>query len=375
MRRAGRHRVGVRLSDQRTVGFAARTRARAIARRRRATAAFVILALVAAAALVLAREARPAPGPPPKVFAFVSRLEGAELERLERVGARIDVVAPNWYSLDPASGLLRAPIRGDADALLQTALEHGVRMWPTVNALTGGSEAWTSPAARGRIVASLRAAALGPGASGVTLDMEELRPHQRAAFSALIEEAAAGLHQVDRKLAVYVPRPGPGEGASYDWRAIARHADLLLASGYNEHWAGGRPGPISTSKGFDAVTERALKLAGKRKAVPTLGAFGYRWPRSGRGSLISTTDAERLRGQRSHTRRDGAERFRAGGDTVVYETAAGLRARARAARAAGARWIGLFSLGREPARFWHDFETSRGKEDDVRDAARRARRR
>lgn len=319
------------------------------------------VAVIAAASLALACEARPAPGPPPKVFAFVSRLDGAELERLEQVGARIDVVAPNWYSLDPASGLLRAPIRGDADALLQTARRHGVRVWPTVNALTGGSDAWTPPEARARIVASLRAAALGPGASGVTLDMEELRPRQRAAFSALIKEAAAGLHAVDRKLAVYVPRPGPGEGASYDWRAIARHADLLLASGYNEHWAGGKPGPITTSKGFDAVTKRALELAGKRKAVPTLGAFGYRWPRNGRGRLIATTDAQRLRGDRTHTRKDGAERFRAGGDTIVYETAAGLRARARAARAAGARWIGLFSLGREPERFWDRFATARGE--------------
>jgi spore germination protein YaaH len=326
----------------------------------RLTLVLVAAALVAAAAVMPGR-AEPAPGPPPKVFAFVSRLDGTELTRLERVGMRIDVVAPNWYTLDHETGLLRAPLRGDADALLQTARRHGVRVWPTVNALTGGSEAWTPPAARTRIVASLRAAALGPGASGVTLDMEQLRPHQRRAFSALVREAAARLHAVDRKLAVYVPRPGGGEGASYDWRSIARHADLLLASGYNEHWSGSRPGPITSPAGFEAVTERALRLAGKRKAVPVLGAFGYRWPPRGRGELISSADAQRLR-ERTNTRgvrADGAERFRAGTDTVVYETAAGLRARARAARAAGARWIGLFSLGREPAHFWDGLLTAR----------------
>jgi hypothetical protein len=57
--------------------------------------------------------------------------------------------------------------------------------------------------------------------------------------------------------------------------------------------------------------------------------------------------------------RDGSARFRLGADTVVYETAAGLRAGASAARAAGARWIGLFSLGREPARFWRGLVTAR----------------
>jgi spore germination protein len=321
---------------------------------------FVAVALVAAATAMPGR-AEPAPGPPPKVFAFVSRLDGAELTRLERVGLRIDVVAPNWYTLDHATGLLRAPLRGDADALLQTALRHGVRVWPTVNALTGGAPTWTPPAARARIVASLRAAALGPGASGVTLDMEQLRPDQRRAFSALVREAAASLHAVDRKLAVYVPRPGPGEGSSYDWRAIADHADLLLASGYNEHWSGSRPGPITSAAGFEAVTERAVRLAGKHKAVPVVGAFGYRWPRRGRGELISSAEAQRLRERTNapRERADGAERFRAGTDTVVYETGAGLRARARAARAAGARWIGLFSLGREPAHFWDGLQTAR----------------
>lgn len=318
-------------------------------------------ALTAAAVAVLAKPAEPKPGPPPKVFAFVSRLGGAELERLERVGARIDVVAPNWYTLDHETGLLKAPLRGPADELLEVAGRHGVGVWPTVNALTGGSAAWTSPQLRERIVASLRAAALGPGATGVTLDMEELRPDHKRAFSALIREAAAALHAVDRKLAVYVPRPGPGEGASYDWRAIARHADLLLASGYNEHWAGSRPGPVTSRKGFEAVTQRAVEQAGKRKAAPVLGAFGYRWPGAGRGQLISSDDALRLRRKSGarRTRSDGAERFRVGGETVVYETAAGLRSRARAARAEGARWIALFSLGREPVHFWDGLRTDR----------------
>ncbi len=307
--------------------------------------------LLAAVALATGPEQQRKPGPPPKVFAFVSRVEGAEIARLKEVGLRIDVIAPNWYTLDVRSGNLATPLRTNADPLLVTALERGVRVWPTVNALTGGARRWERRAVRTRIAASLRAAALTPGVSGVTLDMEELRPGQRRRFSALVREAAAGLHAVDRKLAVYVPRPGPVAGAAYDWRALARHADLLLASGYNEHWAGGTPGPITTARGFDDIVERALDAGGRRKAVPVLGAFGYRWPAGGQGQLISTSDAEELP-------RGG--RVRAEADTVVYNTGAGLRARARAARAAGARWIGLFSLGREPARFWRGLQTARG---------------
>jgi spore germination protein YaaH len=295
--------------------------------------------------------------PPPKVFAFVSRHGGAELERLSRVGARIDVVAPNWYDLVPDSGMLRAPTGSDRERLLDIAQARRVRVWPTVNARTRGSQEWETPVARARIVASLRAAALAPGASGVTLDMEELSYDQRDAFTTLVREAASALHAADRRLAVYVSRTG----AEYDWKALARHADLLLAAGYNESWAGSRPGPVTTPKGFEEVVDRSLKAAGRRKAVPLLGAFGYRWPRTGRGELIASDDALRLRrrlrvhGQRSN----GNERFTSGGDTIVYATAAGLRARWSEAASAGVRWIGLFSLGREPEHFWDDLETAR----------------
>jgi hypothetical protein len=305
---------------------------------------------VAAAMTVGGGDRRAMAAPPPKVFAFVSRVGGAELVRLERVGLRIDVIAPNWYTLDAATGELVTPLRGDADALLDAARARRVRVWPTVNALTGGSRAWESAAVRARIAASLRAAALSPGVSGVTLDMEELRGDQRAAFRALVREAAASVHGAGRKLAVYVPRPGPVAGRAYDWRAISRAADLLLASGYNEHWAGGPPGPVTTAAGFDVVVRRALGSAGARKAVPVLAAFGYRWPAGGRGQLISTRDAERLP-------RGG--RLRDGGDTVHYNSTARMRAQARAARAAGARWIGLFSLGREAEGFWKGMATAR----------------
>jgi hypothetical protein len=315
-----------------------------------------LAALTGVAATLAAR--RDPPHPPPRVFAFVSHRGGAELRRLERVGARIDVVAPNWYALAPATGLLRAPSGRHTGELLKLAAARGVRVWPVVNARTGGSGAWTPAPARARIVASLRAAALGPGAQGVTLDMEELTPTQRPAFTALVREAAAALRRVDRRLAVYVPRTA----RAYDWRALADAADLLLAAGYNESYAGSRPGPITTPRGFDAVVERSLRSAGRRKAVPLLGAFGYRWPRHGRGELIATDDALALRRRtRAHTRHaDGHERFRAGSATVIYQTAAGLRARWRDARAAGAGWVGLFTLGSEPAHFWDGLETRRG---------------
>jgi hypothetical protein len=314
--------------------------------------AAMLLALAATAGLAFAllRDAGPGagigppaprPGPPPRVLAFVSDLGGAELRRLRQVGDRLDVVAPNWHGVSLSSGAFSGP--GRDPALLRVARGHGVRVWPVVNAI-GGGRFLTDPAARGRLVEQLTRLPRAHGYAGVTLDFEEFPVAERDDFTALVAEVGAELHARGQRLAVYVPR---GSDA-YDEAALARLADLVLASGYNEHWAGGPAGPVATLDGFAAVSRRAVGIAGE-KAAPVLGAFGYRWPAGGgTATMISSVEAEALR-----ARIGGAPgAFAADGDAVHYATAADLRAQLRAAREARAHWVALFSLGREPAGFW-----------------------
>ncbi len=332
----------------------------------RRSAAVAAVALLAALATMFAR-ACVAPSetmedlpPPPRVFAFVSGLGGAELARLRSVGHRLDVVAPNWFALDVASGRVRGG-GPHTERLRRTANAAGAAVWPVVNARMGEAPtilgtAWRERAAQG--VASLAAEA---GYAGMTLDVEELAPEHGPAFTALVQRTAALLHGQGRRLAVYVPRPFTRFGAAYDWPALAAAADLVLASGYNEHAPGSRPGPVATAGGFATVLEHAAAVS-RTRVAPTLGAFGYRWPRGGgRGKLVSTTTAGRLRRQcrLRGARKDGAVRFTCRGGVVVYESQSGLVARALAARRAGFRWLALFSLGREPAGFWRHVATAR----------------
>jgi hypothetical protein len=85
----------------------------------------------------------------------------------------------------------------------------------------------------------------------------------------------------------------------------------------------------------------------RSKVAPTIGAFGYRW--SGGGArMVSSADAERRWPVRAEL---GSANGRSEAGTW-FESAEDLWAREQAARRAGARWTGLFSLGREPERFW-----------------------
>jgi spore germination protein YaaH len=295
-------------------------------------------------------EARP---PTPCLFAFVSRVEGdRHLERLRAAGRRVSVAAPNWYLLDLPGGRVSGAVDGRVRRL---ARRERIAVWPVVNARLGFGPALERGAARTRAAVAIARLARREGFSGITLDMEEIDPAQRAEFSAFVRDVARRLHRAGRWLAVYAPRRTAARvtrsAAAYDWTALARAADLVLASGYNEHAAFTRPGPVTTTRGFRDVLRYAARVS-RRRVAPTAGAFGYSWPLGGGpGRLVASHEAERLRvGAPQGSRRvGGARTYVSGGRRVWYETAAGLAERSRAARRAGFRWLGLFSLGREPA--------------------------
>ncbi|MGA9857668.1 MAG: hypothetical protein WBQ18_07375, partial [Solirubrobacteraceae bacterium] len=299
------------------------------------------------------------PGPPPRVFAFLSRAGGSELTHLRRFGSRISVLAPNWYELQQSTLTLTG---GPTPQVVALARQDGIGLWPVVNAqLTSGAVLATAPA-RARIAAAVAAEAAVRGYAGMTLDIEQLPVAQSRAYTELVRLLAARLHAQGEQLAVYVPRrTADGGDTAYDWRHLAQAVDVLIASGYDEHAAGTRPGPVTTAAGF----ERMLKYAdgvSLRKIAPAIGAFGYSWPiGGGEGVLLSTLAAQQQRRMAGVALRGagGDASYRVGGHVVHYQTGIALVARARDARAAGMHWLALFSLGREPDWFWSHVRTWR----------------
>lgn len=326
--------------------------------RRLVAVALAVAALVAAASALAARSTV-RPGPPPRVFAFLSHAGGTELAHLQLYGPRISVLAPNWYTLNPATLGLTG---GSDPAVAALCATDRIALWPVVNANLGGGGALGSAGDRIRVAAAIGALARAQGYAGITLDIEQLPVTGAGAYSRFVRLVAATLHAQHEQLAVYVPRrTAAGGDPAYDWTALAGAADLLIASGYNEHSATSAPGPVTTAAGFAAMLSYAQGVSLTRIA-PAIGAFGYAWPRGGGpGRMLSTIDAEALRRAAGAPvrGRGGDWSFTAGGVVVHYQTTAALDARAHDARAAGMHWLALFSLGREPGAFWDHIRTAR----------------
>lgn len=293
------------------------------------------------------------------MFAFLSAAGGTELDHLRRYGRRITVLAPNWYQLNiPNQSLSGAP----TPAVVTLARASGAQLWPVINARLTAGQAVGGTTQRRQIAQAIAAEAAHRGYQGMTLDIEQLPRSQARAFDALVATVATQLHAQHDRLAVYVPRrTAHGGDDAYDWPVLLHSADLLIASGYDEHSATSPPGPITTAAGFESMLDYAATLS-RARVVPAIGAFGYAWPtRGGPGQFISTVAASALRAQTHATLRGsgGDATFLADGLIVHYQDAPALIARAQDARNLGMRWLALFSLGREPDSFWTGITTAR----------------
>lgn len=294
-----------------------------------------------------------ATGRVPKLFAFWARNGSVGLRRLAEIGSRVTVLAPNFYDLDETSG----DIRGAAPDPKVMALSHrlGFSVWPVVNASMASSTLIDSPAGRTKVIRNISGLADQYNMSGVTLDMEEMAPDQQGEFTALVKGLATALHAHGRKLAVYAVRRTTARvndsAAAYDWPALASAADLLIGSGYDEHGTGTGPGPVTTAQGFSDLLSYATSVS-RTKVAPAIASFGWRWHGSGDPQLIASEQAERRWPVASEIGDASEHVVKRGGDTIYYESAANMWAREQAVRRAGTAWIALFSLGREPERFW-----------------------
>ncbi|HET9051354.1 MAG TPA: glycosyl hydrolase family 18 protein [Candidatus Dormibacteraeota bacterium] len=215
-----------------------------------------------AAALDLRLAPAPAPGtlrtalaaspasPPasPLVVAFSVGTAASRASVAGHIG-QLSILSPDGLTADGAGVLGGAP---DAPAVA-AARQAGVAVWPLVqNAGFSGSavhQLLTTASSEHALIAALRGAAAAGGWQGVHLDLENVDQGDRDALTALVSDLAAGLHGDGRKLAVAVVPHRPGHenavNAAYDLAAIGRAADLVTLMAYEEHSAGGDPGPLS----------------------------------------------------------------------------------------------------------------------------------
>jgi spore germination protein YaaH len=271
-------------------------------------------------------------------------------------GSALDVAVTTWIALDSVTGaptvLHAAPHRagGAATTLALVTSWHGARFHPVA------VRSLASDAARLRAAAALaagRAAELGH--RGLVLDFEGHEAADTAALRAVVAAFAAAARAAGIG-SVTVAIPATDTVAYGARRLVEAGATRVLPMLYDQHWAGGEPGPVSAPAWARQWLDVRVREVGADRVVAGLPFYGYRWVAPGKGETVTHAEAVAAAARAgSRLTRDSASRtLRASlGQGEVWVTDAGLVERLLGeVRGAGVRRVAFWYVGQEDPAVW-----------------------
>lgn len=201
------------------------------------------------------------------------------------------------------------------------------------------------------------------GYEGVNIDIEAVPPADRNYYTVFLSELKKMFEPYGYLLTVSIPAktwdtPQSAWSGAYDYRAIGRQADIVVIMTYDEHWSGGKPGPIASFPWVQSVLDYATWCIPRHKLLMGVAAYGYDWSAAGTKS-VDWNNVDPL------IRRYGArwddylctphlEYWDGSGVSheVWFENKYSLGLKLDLANAYGVAGIAIWRLGREDASFW-----------------------
>lgn len=294
------------------------------------------------------------------VWGFTGPWEAASNASVRAYGSGLDAVVTGWIGLDSTTArpiqpfLFADTVRPRGGTLRRMAIVtswHGDRFHAkTIRTLAA------DPLKLGQSAGLIARHAASMRYEGLVLDFETLTASDTSALRTVVRAITDSAHRMGvRPIAVAIPAT---DSVAYPVRTLLRVADLVMPMLYDQHWAGGTPGPIAAPAWVrEALAARIAEAGGPERIVAAFPAYGYRWRTGGSGENVSYADARQIAASsRVRLVRDRASRTlraSAPGSWEMWVTDAELvRALVRDARSVGVRKFAVWRMGQEDPAIW-----------------------
>ncbi|HEY1587481.1 MAG TPA: glycosyl hydrolase family 18 protein, partial [Polyangia bacterium] len=214
--------------------------------------------------------------------------------------AEFDAVHPMWYTLATATTF--TPSFGEGSALvLNNTTVGGKRtlLIPTIAAADGtqpqlASQIVNSPSLRAQHEAAIVALVMAKSYDGIDLDYEHLNATDQSAFSQFASELGALLHAQGKTLSFAVGglTAANANTTFWDYNALSQSADQLHVMGYDFHYLGSHPGPVTPLGWIQTVLAYIGTVGGGGRAgkfILGLPNYGLSGPDSGTTSWFGSS--------------------------------------------------------------------------------------
>ncbi|MDA8442871.1 MAG: glycosyl hydrolase family 18 protein [Peptococcaceae bacterium] len=201
---------------------------------------------------------------------------------------------------------------------------------------------------------------LPANAAGIYLDFEAIPAHLSIPYINFLESLSVRLHAEGLLLAIAVPaKIDHWQGPGYDFQRIGNLCDSVTVMTYDEHFAGGPPGPIASIPWMTQCLNYATRLIPREKILIGIPVYGYDWsygqakmiPMKEISALVAKTKANVLWSD------SAAEPYffywqQGVKHTVWFENDTSIKIRLGLVKKYNVRGIAIWRLGYESKGFW-----------------------
>ena len=233
--------------------------------------------------------------------AFYVPWDAASFSSLQDFARQIDLLYPDWLHVLTPDGRLQAvddqtnkffdvihtdsaresTVRSVDDRVMPLikSEETPIEVFPMVNNFNGTD--WTgeisgflnNPEARALFRRQVAMFLASDRYRGLMVDFEAFPKSGQPGYLALLKELSSDLHARGMKLYVSVP----AHNEDFDYPAVAGPADGVVVMNYDEHYPGGKPGPVASQDWFVKNLSFAKSVIPQDKLICAIANYGYDW--------------------------------------------------------------------------------------------------
>jgi spore germination protein YaaH len=285
---------------------------------------------------------------------------------------QLNYVSPWFYSVN-GNGDVTNTVQPEVNALLAQRGVHNLPMLKNLSTQANFHDALANPIKRGQIITAMLAAVQANNYDGITIDFEGISPADGPFLTLFMHELYGNMKAINKLVAMAVPAKtrdvNTGWAGAFTYRDLAPWTDFMLLMAYDQHFAGGQPGPIAPIGWVGDVLRYAQTRIEPKKIILGIGLYGYDWNTTthAQADPRTWTEVQNLAatygGQFGWSTPDasGFMRYTASGQRheVWYENRQSFDAKIALVRANPIAGFGLWRLGQEDPGVWNSIAALR----------------
>ena len=224
------------------------------------------------------------PSRKPLIIGFYVNWDDNGDSSLQQNMSYLDRFMPEWLHLANANGaIMDDNINKENDVLnLIREKRPDLAILPLVNSYNPQTGQWNSqalgqmlndPAARTTTIQNLLQYVQKNHLAGISIDFEDTPPESQPGLQAFMQAIYTAFHPLGLEVVQVIPLTS----SLFDLHAYAQTTDYLILVAYDEHWGGGKAGPIASQGWFESSLKQQLTSVDPQKIIIAVGNYGYDW--------------------------------------------------------------------------------------------------